>query len=376
MMLEDKITSAIRSRADEVRPWVPDLDSIRRGARSQARRQVAAVVSGVAAAAIVAVAAAGLGGGTDRSTPPADRPVLDPPDGGVVRVDDNGVVRIPQVRDEQVVVTPRVESAVSPGPRVVESASSDDASYDGSGELSVRLEGGTDYSSFVATCTGAPEAFLVVTIEPNEAYLDWGRCDGSDVSLAGMGAEPQDQTLNVFVTEEDPRDARRCWLIGTAEGCDELVPPATTGSGASFGVEVHREHTGPVAVRMFGEDVYARQQWDGALYSLTTAAAGATGASELSVRVAGSDVERIAWATIGSTQALQRCMEETESDECLPTIQVSLDGQPFEEPDVWPYGMHRGWGSLGPGKDHVLTMRVVEGDPRNVDLGFWVYAED
>ena len=220
MKLEERVSSALRSQTELLDPWTPDLESIRRTARRQTQQRVVAAVSGLAAAA-VAVTMVTLGAGAgDRSASPVDQPDR----GGVIRVDDRGVITIPRVRDDQVVVTPTVRSTASPGPRLVESLSSDDPSYDGSGLLSIPLTGGKEYS-FDATCDRAPEAFLVVTLEPNAAYFDSERCNGQSISLADLGREPQDQVLRVFVTEDDPRSTAGASTSPRPQGVTTSSPP-------------------------------------------------------------------------------------------------------------------------------------------------------
>jgi hypothetical protein len=217
----------------------------------------------------------------------------------------------------------------------------------------------------------------VVVVEPGATYFNSAPCDGRGLEL-GDSTVDSDKTLRAFVTEEDPRPFRRCFDYSPPEGCDDVEPErASVDLDARLSLRLSRQVRGPVAVHMLGENVYARAEWQGTTYSLSTVAAGATGASELSFRVASSDTPRIAWAVIGARPGLSRCYAENrDSGSCLPTVQVSVDDEPPEDADTWPYGIQRGWGRLVPGQDHVVTLRVVEGDPRYLDLGVWVYQED
>jgi hypothetical protein len=382
MRLEDRITAAIRAQVDDAPLWPPDLDAIRRAARGQVRRRAAVVVSGLAAAAVVVATVLGLGGGLpDRSSTPVDRPGVDRRDddrrsSGVVRTDDAGVVMIPRVREETVVVSPEVTSEAFVGRRLVESLSSEDPTYDGSGELSVGLDPDRELM-FSATCDGAPQAYLVAVIEPRATYFNSERCDGEGMMLP-LEVDSA-ATMRLFVIERSPREFRRCFTYSPPGGCDAVEPPHVADEvGARFGLRLVENRRGPVAARMLDDEVYARVPWGGSIYSLDAVAAGATGASLLSFRVPASDQDRIAWATIGAKPALQRCYARAgESESCLPTVEVSVDGQrPIAVPDLWPFGPRRGWGSLVAGEGHVITMRVVDGNPRHIDLGAWIYEKD
>ena len=379
MQLEERVAAAVRAQTDDIGTWAPDVASIRRSAQVQTRRRVAASVGAVAIAVALATTAALLDPGPlDRSVPPIDRPEKTVDE---IRVDKNGVMTIPRVRDEQLVVTPRVTSTVSPGRHLVASVSSDEASYDGSGELAVEFPApGPDRVSFQASCNGAPAASFVVLMEPNATYYKSVPCDGEGVTLNDVGLDQRGMTLRAFVTEENTGDFRRCFNYSPPEGCDE--PARATDSAATFGLSIYEYRPGPVAVRMFGGDVHARGAWQDGLYSLTKVAAGATGDSELSFRLDASSSERIAEATLGFTPAFYECVERAGDDEsmsdsgCYPTEELLIDGQPGEEQRYGPFSGGAAWGALEPGKAHVITFRLVEGDPKYFDLGVLVYEED
>lgn len=79
MGLEDQVRTAIRAETERIPAWAPEMATIRRSARSQARRQ-ATVTGFVAALAALAVTTTGLLGALPRvdTAPPVDEPEQKP----------------------------------------------------------------------------------------------------------------------------------------------------------------------------------------------------------------------------------------------------------------------------------------------------------
>jgi hypothetical protein len=179
---------------------------------------------------------------------------------------------------------------------------------------------------------------------------------------------------------------------------DRSIPPAdrpehTDGTGAVTIPAIRPEQMvvripTPVPVRMAGGggQFPARGRWfRSGWYSVTTVAAAATGARELSVSVPPSTHERMAQATLLYTDRFSRCLDRFRSSPqtqdrweiCMPTVRLLVDGKPVADQSEGPFSGRAGWGPLAPGSSHRITFRVTQGDPRNVDdLMVLVYEKD
>lgn len=368
MTLEERVTSAIRSHTDLLDPYAPDLTTIRSGARTQSRRRIA-LGAGVALLAAAALLGPGLvGDGADRSLPPADEQPFP-------RVT---MTTIPDQRDEQLVVEPGITSTMVPGEERVGSVSTEDPGYDGGGVLVLPLpeRGEVRWS---ASCSGAPDSWYVLVIEPNAINYRSGRCDGT--SETSLGFEPVSRpgpTLRMFVTDENPREFRRCFFYSPPEGCADLEQVAA-GSPASMELTAHVWNPGPTGFTLFGRDFPLRRASassyvDGPdIYSLVVAAAAATGGRELSFTLEPSEYERIVQAFGPPTPEAFECAD---MGACAPTVELLVDGEAVEDQFEGPFSGRGGWGRLAPGAPHEITFRVTEGDPALVDLGVVVYEID
>lgn len=364
MRLEERIASALRSRTELDEVWAPDLGSIRRTARRQARREAVVVAAGLVSVVAALMTVVGVQGGQrDRSVPAVDEP-------------DGEVLTIPRRRDDLVVVSPTVRLTMSPGPRLAESLGSDDETYDDSGKLEARLEAGSAYS-WEAWCDGAPQVFFVVLVEPEADFISTDRCEDATVSAqAEEAAGGTGATLRVFVTDEDPQAFRRCYEFSPPQGCDEVEPAPAAGSAARFGLTLHRVERSPAGVSMHGVDLPARAAWAGKLYSLATVAAGATGAQGLTYRVEAAEQQRIAQATLGYTPAFDRCVATRRFEQCQTVVELRVDGRPVADQAEGPFDGRAGWGRLTPGEAHEITLEVTRGNPRHVDLVVKIYEEE
>lgn len=144
----------------------------------------------------------------------------------------------------------------------------------------------------------------------------------------------------------------------------------------------------PVPVRLAdgGGKFPARGKWfRSGWYSVTTVAAAATGARELSFSVPPSTHERMAQATLSYTNRFLRCLDRLQSSPqrkdrweiCMPTVKLLVDGKPVADQSAGPFSSRAGWGPLAPGSSHRITFRVTQGDPRNIDdLIVLVYEKD
>lgn len=153
MNLDERVDAAIRAHADELQPRVPDLATIRAGARAQSRRRAGLGIAAFVVAVVVAWTAVVNDLADQRSLPPA----VDP--------HEPKVVQIPSTRTEQVVVEPEVTSDLVPGEALGETVTTDDPGYDGDGSLEL-VFGDTARVRMAATCQGAPDAWYVFSSSP------------------------------------------------------------------------------------------------------------------------------------------------------------------------------------------------------------------
>lgn len=340
------------------------------------RRTTRAAAAGVAVAATV-LASAALVGVLDAAEPvPAGPPPstsLSPASPSDVP-NGSGPVVIPQDRPQPVVVEPRTTSTITPGETLLTASSTGDPAYDGDGSIELSVGDGRRRQLRVeAFCADAPEAWYVMTIEPNATYIDTGRCDEADIRVGGFdyNSEYTGKTLRIFVTGEDPRAFRQCFEYSPPEGCDDLERPLR-GSGATMRLTTYEWQGGPTAVRMFGQPFPARANTSGRTWSLTHAAAAATGGTSLSFDVDSSSHRRIAQVVF-----LDRDRYCDERDGCTPTVELLIDGQVEDDPSEYgPFSYRGSWEELAAGRDHDIAVRLVGGDPTAFDVGVLIYEAD
>ena len=82
MNLDERVDAAIRAHADELQPRVPDLATIRAGAKAQTRRRAGLGIAALVVAVVVAWTAVVNGLADQRSLPPVE----DPHDAKVVEI--------------------------------------------------------------------------------------------------------------------------------------------------------------------------------------------------------------------------------------------------------------------------------------------------
>jgi hypothetical protein len=64
-------------------------------------------------------------------------------------------------------------------------------------------------------------------------------------------------------------------------------------------------------------------------------------------------------------------------ERCRPTVELLIDGKPARDQYEGPFRIGLGGSDeLRPGGAHVVTLRVTQGDPRNIDLGILIYQQD
>ena len=371
MELEERVASAIRAQTGLVDLHVPDLASIRIAAKRQRRRRAAMATGGVVVATALALMAGMTQVGQDRSVPPVDRPE---------RENSTGVITVPDVRAEQVVLEVSARSSFTPGERLVASASSEDPEYDDSGQFTFPLSP-DEPARWEATCDGEPRLWFVALVEPGAKFISSERCDGAHrlVSLDNPDDLSPSTVLRMFVTDQDPRESVRCVNYSPPGGCEDIEPRPRASSGARMTSAIYVQDRGPVAVSMFGEEIFARATAFDSAYSLTEVAAAATGGRQLSLQADPSASQRIAQAAVMPTEHWGTCIEKAEPQEqqgCMPTVQLLIDRQPVEDQIEGPFSGSAGWGPLPAGSEHLITFRVTRGDPRNVDLGVRIYEED
>ncbi len=290
----------------------------------------------------------------------------DVPNGG-------GPVVIPQDRPQPLVVEPRTTSTIIPGETLLTASSTGDPAYDGDGSIELSVgDTGRRLLRVEAFCADAPESWYVMTIEPNAKYIETGRCDEATIKVGGFDYSSlyTGDTLRIFVTE-DPRAFRQCFEFSPQEGCDDLARPLR-GAGATMRLATYEWHGGPTAVRMFGQPFPARANASSTTWSLTHAAAAATGGTSLSFDVDSSSHRRIAQVVF-----LDRDRSCDLRDGCTPTVELVIDGQVEDDPSEYGPFYYRGsWEELAAGRDHEIAVRLVGGDPTAFDVGVLVYEAD
>lgn len=353
-----------------------------------------------AAAAAVAVAATIVGGAAlvgDRDTaqpapaaPPSSTASSPEPSAAPLHRIPGGpqVALIPDARSRPVMVDPEITTDVTPGEKLLDSSSTSDPAYNGDGSIELTVGNtGLRQLRVEGSCADAPEAWYVMTVEPNATYIDTGRCDGAVVKVGGNDyhEEYSGKTLGIFVTDQNPRAFRRCFEYSPPEGCDDLERPLR-GTGATMRLATYEWHQGPTAVRMFGQPFPARDNFLDRTWSLTRAAAAETGARTLSFDVDASPHERIAQVVyVVRDEACSRidlCFDGRALDAhpSLPTAELSIDGELADEPPhegpFFTRATDATWGELPIGPAHDIAVHLVGGDPTTVDVGVLVYEAD
>ena len=378
MSLETRASTA----ADGLRAATPvdtevGLAGLRRTHRR--RRAVRVTAAGVGVAATI-LAGAALVGDRDSGEPaPAG-----PPPGTAIpsQAPEAQVVVFPATRSQPVVADPTITSDVTPGERLLDSASTDDPAYDGGGSIELSVgDTGVRQLRAEGSCADAPDAWYVMLIEPNATYIDTGRCDRAVVRVGGAdyNEEYSGSTLRMFVTDQNPRAFRECFEYSPPEGCDDLENPLR-GTGATMRLATYEWHQGPTAVRMFGQSFPARANAFDQTWSLTRAAAAATGARALSFSVDASSHEGIAQVVYivrdDACRQIDQCFEGRAfvEDPSLPTVELSIDGEVVDDPPPeGPFFSRATFDELGAGQAHDISVRLVGGDAAAVDVGVIIY---
>lgn len=392
MSVEQRLTEAITQATERTSAPTFDLADIRRDARRR-RTAVGAVVLTTVLAAVAGVTATQLTG-DDRSAPPVDRPSSTPSPAPTAAESTGAEAStvIPDVRDEQIVVTwDRPPSAPSVS-TLVARRTSDDADYSGSGEVSISapVYGYMQSEDFAweRYCYGAASTWWVMSIQPGASWLDFGRCDGSGqpTSAPGPGTEdgplvgePRDLpgrartvTTRMFLTNSDPSAYYDCVAYSPPGGCADLEPPHATGTGAAFGVTVYgREPLAP-ATTIFGSEIYPAAKVAGTIYSFTTAVAGATGSRLLTYELPASTHERIVLALAGQEEPC-RHTDSQKTGDCLPVPQLRVDGKPIDNQRDFLSTTNAAQTLLTAGGPYEITLEIPARDTDEVDLGFVVF---
>ena len=374
-----------RTAAEGLRAATPvdtevGLARLRRTHRRRSAARVAAVGAGVAATILAGAALVGDrdGGEPAPAGPPSSTASPSP-------VPEDQVAEIPATRSQPVLVEPGITSDVTPAEKLLDSTSSDDPAYDGDGSIELAVgDTGLRQLRVEGSCADAPDAWYVMLIEPNATFIDTGRCDRAVIKVGGNDyhEEHSGTTLRMFVTDQNPRAFRQCFEYSPPEGCDDLERPLR-GTGATTRLATYEWHQGPTALRMFDQPFPARANaWD-QTWSLTHAAAAATGDDTLSFRLDASSNERIAQVVYlireDACSQLEACFDGRVlgEDPSLPTVELSIDGDVMDDPPhEGPFFTRATWDELAPGQAHEIEVRLVGGDASVVDVGVIIYEAD
>jgi hypothetical protein len=390
MSLEQRLTETITQAVRRAPAPTFDLADIRRGAR----RRTAVRAVAVTAAVVVVVGLAGTRlAGDDDTLPPVDHPSSTPtPSPSPSPSASTAPNVIPDVRDEQVVVTwdqPPLPPSVS---TLLGRATSGDADYSGDGEVSVTAsvhaymrEDGFGWERY---CSGAPSTWWVFTVEPQISFLDVGRCDGSgqpssapapDTLDGPMVGEPGDLSgrttdveVRMFLTDQDPTAYYDCVAHSPPEGCADTEPPHAVGTGARFGVALYGRQPAVPATTIFGSEVYPSARMLDTTYSFTSAVAAATGSRLLTYRLPASTHGRILQAMAGQEEPCRHTGGQRSPD-CLPVPKLRIDGQLVGNPNDFLFTTLGPRAQLAPGGAHEVTLEIPASDTDVLDLGFVVF---
>jgi hypothetical protein len=204
---------------------------------------------------------------------------------------------------------------------------------------------------------------------------------------------PEGYALRMFVTGPLSEDAQRC-----LETTHAFVCPATHGiepldeTDAVFGFGDFEPRRTRTVMTLDGMGRYeALAIADGAEYLVDRAVIAADGADQLVVRLPASDDRRIVGIAQGETAVVARCIErlghappagpqeeieqmEEAERECSTDLRLRVDDA--KPSPVEGYFSFVSDHSLVPaGDEHVVTVDVIEGDPRNVRCALVVWEE-
>lgn len=367
MSLDERIAEAVRTHTNAVTPPPTDVPGLlRRGRRRRRARGAGLICSVVAVGAIAAVVV--IPDQDTRMDPPAvDGPVGD----GIQVVTRDGVAVVPNLRYEQVVVTPDIGPSDLKQEGVVGWASTTEDEYADATDLTVAAPVFTEDIRWDIYCTGAPDLHYIFTIDPNASYFETGRCGGAAPETfppaprdGGVGvqysanrrANPETLQARMFVTDHRSLEYQKCYEYSPPEGCDDLEPPQATGADLDFGVAIY-ESAPPVVVRMLGYDIFAQTTAFNTDYMLDRAVAAPTAASTLTYELTASDKER-----------LVQVLMAPDIDE----LQLLVDGERVK--GTRGLAGSRGPGVvLPPGRSHQITVAPSAGMSGSVDLGLVVF---
>ena len=321
---------------------------------AERRRRVGAVA--IAGLVCAGLATTMLTARENAATPPVDRP--------------QNVPTIGPDRPEQV-VTPNIEPGDIEREQLVGAQTNTDPDYAGDAEVAVALDVRTEGYTWDTFCSGAPGTWYVLTVSPAAVFSDVGRCDdapvgefppppsGETVAMDFSNARssaPEERVVRMFLTNQDPREYRRCFNYSPPDGCDDVEPPHATATDASFGVAVY-ENAPPVVMTMLGYDIFALADVDGTEFLLSQGVTAASQSSVLTFPLAPSPHERILQALVGVEG----------------TVELRVDGQAGRNQRYGLLNSRTPSARIAPGRAHDITIELVEGDPDHVDLGFVVF---
>jgi hypothetical protein len=302
MSLEERIADAVRTHTDIVTPPPTNVPGLLRRARRHRRTRAAGVICSAFAVGAVAVAVS-IQNQDKRTDPPA----VDRPHGDRTQViTRGGVTVVPDLRDEQVVVTPDIDPSDLAKEELLGWASTSEDEDAGATDLTVKARTFTEDIRWEVYCAGAPDLHYIFTIDPNATYFETGSCGGttpatfpSEPRNLGMAmqysdnssAAPENLEARIFVTDSSHREYKQCYEYSPPGGCDDVEPQQASRPALSFGVAIY-ESAPPAAVRLLGFDIFGLTTVSGTDYMLDRAVAAPT-ASTLTYELAASSKERI-----------------------------------------------------------------------------------
>ena len=277
---------------------------------------------------------------------------------------------VPDLRDEQVVLTPDIDPSDLATEKLLRSASTTEDKYAGATDLSVNVPVVNEDFRWEVYCAGAPDLHYIFTIDPDASYFETGRCGGA--APAKFPPAPRDEAFGVqysdnrkedlenleariFVTDRSPREYKQCYTYSPPGGCADVEPQQASREDLSFGVAMY-ESDPPVLVRMLGFDISGLTTLYKPDYMLDRAVAAPTG-STLTYELAASSKERLVQAVPGPGAG----------DE----LELRVDGQRM---DVDPLFPGRGPGVvLEPGGAHEITVVPGADVSEDFNLGLVVF---
>lgn len=176
MSLEERVAEAVRTHTDIVTPPSTNVPGLLRRARRHRRARAAGVICSAVAVGAIAVAVS-IPGQDKRTDPPAVDRAQGDRSQVVTRRD--GVAVVPDIRDEQVVVTPDIHPSDLEKEELLGSASTTEDKYAGATDLTVKVPVFTEEIRWRVYCAGAPDLHYIFTIDPNASYFETGSCGGT-----------------------------------------------------------------------------------------------------------------------------------------------------------------------------------------------------